>query len=148
MRFRSSKLWLFSTVMVVTVFPLCAQPGSSMRAVIRGGGGNEGKCTIEVNVDEAAEVEISGDLGNFLHEVFDVLFVVGRGFGRESLGEVTDGKGVLVDLGEFVCRHDVFQLLVMRVNFLPDVRKRVGDFNLSVGVVVVAVLVLGGGCGE
>lgn len=34
----------------------------SRRASITGGGGN-GRCTIEVNVDHAAEIEISGDMG-------------------------------------------------------------------------------------
>src|ERR1700689_4171094 len=34
----------------------------SRRATITGGGGN-GRCTIEVTVDHAAEVEISGDMG-------------------------------------------------------------------------------------
>jgi hypothetical protein len=35
-----------------------------MRAVIRGGGSpNGGKCTIEVNIDSVAEVEINGDVG-------------------------------------------------------------------------------------
>src|ERR1700678_3541819 len=34
----------------------------SRRATITGGGGN-GRCTIEVNVDASAEVEISGDMG-------------------------------------------------------------------------------------
>lgn len=38
---------------------LHAQP--SMRAAIRGGGGDEGKCTVEVEVDTAAQVEIRGD---------------------------------------------------------------------------------------
>jgi hypothetical protein len=33
------------------------------RATITGGGGDEGKCTIEVRVDIAADVEISGDMG-------------------------------------------------------------------------------------
>lgn len=37
-----------------------AQP-NSFRATIRGGGGSEGKCTIEVVVDGAAEVEVRGD---------------------------------------------------------------------------------------
>jgi hypothetical protein len=40
-----------------------AQNGSSIRANIRGGGG-EGKCTFEVVVDGAAEVQIRGDEGN------------------------------------------------------------------------------------
>jgi hypothetical protein len=34
-----------------------------MRAEIRGGGGNNGKCTFEVEVDAVAEVEIRGDQG-------------------------------------------------------------------------------------
>ncbi|HEX4278722.1 MAG TPA: DUF3011 domain-containing protein [Bryobacteraceae bacterium] len=44
--------------------PLCAQQVASMRATMRGGGSpNGGKCTIEVNIDDIAEVEISGDTG-------------------------------------------------------------------------------------
>jgi hypothetical protein len=44
--------------------PLFGQPVASMRAAIRGGGSpNGGKCTIEVTVDDVAEVEISGDQG-------------------------------------------------------------------------------------
>src|SRR5260370_41218636 len=39
-----------------------AQPVQSRRASIRGGGG-DGKCTIEVEVDDVAEVEIRGDTG-------------------------------------------------------------------------------------
>jgi hypothetical protein len=45
---------------------LLAQWGSSgeeRRATIRGGGGDSGKCTIEVEVDDVAEVEIRGDMG-------------------------------------------------------------------------------------
>jgi hypothetical protein len=42
---------------------LHAQP-TMMRASIRGGGGDEGKCTIEVVVDGAAEVEVRGDRAN------------------------------------------------------------------------------------
>jgi len=33
----------------------------SMRATITGGGGDSGKCTIEVVVDGSAQVEVSGD---------------------------------------------------------------------------------------
>ncbi len=40
-----------------------AQPGQTMTASIRGGGGDRGKCTIEVEVDGVAEVEIRGDRG-------------------------------------------------------------------------------------
>lgn len=40
-----------------------AQPVTEMRARIRGGGGADGKCTIEVDVDDAAEIQISGDVG-------------------------------------------------------------------------------------
>jgi len=42
------------------VSPLWAQ--DTMRAVVRGNGnGDHGKCTIEVNIDAVAEVEVSGD---------------------------------------------------------------------------------------
>jgi hypothetical protein len=37
--------------------------GDSIRANIRGGGGDRGKCTAEVEVDEVAEVSIRGDEG-------------------------------------------------------------------------------------
>ncbi|HEY3836603.1 MAG TPA: DUF3011 domain-containing protein [Bryobacteraceae bacterium] len=40
----------------------------TMRAHIMGGGGNDGKCTIEVNVDQVAMVEISGDQGRLITE--------------------------------------------------------------------------------
>jgi len=36
---------------------------STRRASITGGGGDTGKCTVEVRVDGAAEVEITGDMG-------------------------------------------------------------------------------------
>ena len=35
----------------------------SMRATITGSGGDSGKCTIEVRIDEVAEVEFAGDTG-------------------------------------------------------------------------------------
>src|ERR1700723_2579736 len=41
--------------------PALANP-VSRRATMTGGGGN-GRCTIEVSVDHAAEVEVSGDTG-------------------------------------------------------------------------------------
>jgi len=47
------------TVLTVISGPLSAQ--EQRRAVMRGGGGNQGKCTIEVVVDGVAEVEIRGD---------------------------------------------------------------------------------------
>jgi hypothetical protein len=40
-----------------------AQRVDTFRAQIRGGGGDRGKCTIEVDVDGVAEVEIQGDQG-------------------------------------------------------------------------------------
>ena len=42
---------------------LPAQSTQSMRANIRGGGGDTGKCTIEVEVDGVADVEIRGETG-------------------------------------------------------------------------------------
>jgi hypothetical protein len=49
---------------IVAAASLRAQPPNGMRASIRGGGGDEGKCTIEVVVDGAVEVEIRGDRAN------------------------------------------------------------------------------------
>src|SRR5258708_29843029 len=46
-----------ASLAVITV-SLNAQP---RRASLRGGGGDQGKCTIEVVVDGVAEVEIRGD---------------------------------------------------------------------------------------
>ena len=43
----------------VTLLP--GQNTQSMRAQIRGGGGDTGKCTIEVEVDGVADVEVRGD---------------------------------------------------------------------------------------
>ena len=43
--------------------PMFAQRVDTFRAQIRGGGGDRGKCTIEVNVDGVAEIEIQGDQG-------------------------------------------------------------------------------------
>ena len=45
----------------VAIRPIHANP-ESRRATITGGGGN-GRCTVEVSVDHAAEVEIAGDTG-------------------------------------------------------------------------------------
>jgi len=42
---------------------LPAQRVQTMRANIRGGGGDNGKCTVEVEVDGAADVEVRGDTG-------------------------------------------------------------------------------------
>jgi hypothetical protein len=59
--YRNSVLALFAGVFAAQ--GLWCQP-NGMRASIRGGGGDEGKCTIEVVVDGAAEVEIRGDRAN------------------------------------------------------------------------------------
>jgi hypothetical protein len=51
-------------LLAALALPLLAQRDSSFRASIRGGGDrNGGKCTIEVDVDDAAEVEVRGDTG-------------------------------------------------------------------------------------
>lgn len=54
---------IFLAVVVLSAL-IQAAPGNpvSRRATITGGGGN-GRCTIEVSVDHAAEVEITGDTG-------------------------------------------------------------------------------------
>jgi hypothetical protein len=56
--------FIIAAILLGLVQPLSAA-GVSRRATITGGGGGNGngKCTIEVNVDGAAEVEISGDAG-------------------------------------------------------------------------------------
>jgi Protein of unknown function (DUF3011) len=56
----NSKKCLVYLGLVSLVGPLWAQ--DTMRAVLKGNGnGDSGKCTIEVNVDAVAEVEVSGD---------------------------------------------------------------------------------------
>src|SRR6185369_14802566 len=62
---------MFSRILPVVVTavmaigpPLSAQQSDQRRATIRGGGGDSGKCTIEVVVDGVAEVEIRGDTAN------------------------------------------------------------------------------------
>jgi hypothetical protein len=60
-RDRASKLYLL--ILALLLVPAAeAQRGSSIRANIRGGGGN-GKCTFEVVVDGVAEIQITGDQG-------------------------------------------------------------------------------------
>src|SRR4051794_2240895 len=56
-------------LLTALTLPVWAQRDSSFRASIRGGGDrNGGKCTVEVDVDDAAEVEIRGDTGR-IHTV-------------------------------------------------------------------------------
>jgi hypothetical protein len=55
-------LFLLATV-ISCAAPGFAQMSSSRRATIRGGGGDSGKCTIEVRVDQSADIEINGDMG-------------------------------------------------------------------------------------
>src|SRR5262245_55071998 len=45
------------------LMPAFGQRADSYRARISGGGGDHGKCTIEVEVDGVAEIEIRGDQG-------------------------------------------------------------------------------------
>lgn len=54
---------IVSTMVLLAAFSslASAQRAQMMRANIRGGGGDSGKCTIEVDVDGAADVEIRGD---------------------------------------------------------------------------------------
>jgi Protein of unknown function (DUF3011) len=50
---------LICSVMGFALLPLRGQ--DTMRAVVKGNNTDHGKCTIEVNVDDVAEVEVSGD---------------------------------------------------------------------------------------
>ena len=52
--------WVAAVAVIVA--PLSAQV-SEFRATISGGRGDRGKCTIEVEVDGSADVEIRGDRG-------------------------------------------------------------------------------------
>jgi hypothetical protein len=56
-----------TTTLGVTLFLVASaaygQFGDSRRATITGAGGDRGKCTIEVEVDDTAEVEVSGTQG-------------------------------------------------------------------------------------
>jgi hypothetical protein len=67
MKTRTRTFWIglagglaLSAPMCTTVF---AQKVDTYRAQIKGGAGDRGKCTIEVNVDGVAEIEIRGDEG-------------------------------------------------------------------------------------
>src|SRR5665213_2796676 len=61
----AGKNWLGTAcLLVLAAAAYGQQPIASMRATMRGGGNpNGGKCTIEVNVDGVAEVEVTGDMG-------------------------------------------------------------------------------------
>ena len=58
--------------LLITVSLFCtvslARDVRTMRANITGGGGESGKCTIEVRVDQVAMVEIAGDEGRLITE--------------------------------------------------------------------------------
>jgi hypothetical protein len=58
---------ILSSLLTLAV-PACAQwrGVSTRRADLRGGGGDRGKCTVEVEVDGAAEVEIRADIGRIM----------------------------------------------------------------------------------
>jgi hypothetical protein len=67
MRLKNKTFWISVAGGLALAAPLCttmfAQPVATYRAQIRGGGGDRAKCTIEVEVDGVAEVEIQGDQG-------------------------------------------------------------------------------------
>jgi len=58
-----SRIQALIPILLGSVLPMLAQGPTEMRADIRGQNfGDRGKCTIEVNVDDVAEVEVSGDM--------------------------------------------------------------------------------------
>jgi len=63
MRSSTRTLWTVLAGGLALATPMLAQPVASYRAQIRGGVGDHGKCTIEVQVDGVAEIEIQGDQG-------------------------------------------------------------------------------------
>ncbi|MCU1337655.1 MAG: hypothetical protein JWO19_3236 [Bryobacterales bacterium] len=63
MKSTNKTLWTALAGGLILGAPVFAQRVDTFRAQIRGGGGDRGKCTIEVDVDGVAEVEIRGDEG-------------------------------------------------------------------------------------
>ncbi len=63
MRSKNKTFWIGLAGGLVLMAPAFAQRVDTFRAQIRGGGGDRGKCTIEVQVDGVAEIEIKGDEG-------------------------------------------------------------------------------------
>jgi len=57
-----NKFIFLSTAILGVLMPVAQANPVSRRATLTGGGGN-GRCTIEVSVDDSAEVEVSGDMG-------------------------------------------------------------------------------------
>lgn len=62
MTFKINALWISLAGWFMLAGPTFAQQVATFRAQIRGGG-DHGKCTIEVDVDGVAEIEIQGDQG-------------------------------------------------------------------------------------
>ncbi len=58
-----SKQAFFRIALLAVLIPSIRANTESRRATIVGGGGGTGKCTIEVSVDDGAEVEVTGDTG-------------------------------------------------------------------------------------
>lgn len=67
MKSETRTFWIGLAGGLALAAPMCttmlAQKVDTYRAQIKGGGGDRGKCTIEVNVDGVAEIEIRGDEG-------------------------------------------------------------------------------------
>lgn len=56
--------WFLSTSLLALLTQALSANTESMRATIGGGGGESGRCSVQVTVDGSAEVEISGDMGS------------------------------------------------------------------------------------
>jgi hypothetical protein len=63
MKSKNKTLWIGLAGGLMLAAPIFAQRVDNYRAQIRGGVGDHGKCTIEVQVDGVAEIEIKGDEG-------------------------------------------------------------------------------------
>lgn len=63
MKSTNRMFWITLGSGLMLLSPAFAQRVDNYRAQIRGGGGDRGKCTIEVDVDGVAEIEIRGDQG-------------------------------------------------------------------------------------
>ncbi|MGH9591753.1 MAG: hypothetical protein ACRD5L_01585, partial [Bryobacteraceae bacterium] len=63
MKSMKAGFWMQLASGVVLMAPAFAQQPADFRARITGGGGDRGLCTVVVDVDGSAEVEIRGDTG-------------------------------------------------------------------------------------
>lgn len=60
------RLVVLSLIAACGIVPAFAQNNATRRATLTGNGGSDGKCTIEIEVDQSVDVEVSGDTGRLV----------------------------------------------------------------------------------